>query len=86
MIKMIGIVASAAVLCLVSGVAFAQQATPSEYNLKLAPVEVDMVGEALMELPAKKAMPLMQKIRQQVIEQQTLKPTPKPDPNPEPPK
>lgn len=56
--------------CLLSSVAFAQQPL-QEYNLKLLSTEIDVIGEALAELPLKKSLPVFQKIQRQVIDQQT---------------
>ena len=47
-----------------------QSTAPTEYSLKLLPAEVDIVGRALGTQPFNDAAPLINKIRQQVIEQQ----------------
>lgn len=44
-----------------------------EYNIKLNSVELDLIGEGLGTQPYKQAAPLINKLRQQVIEQQQQK-------------
>jgi hypothetical protein len=48
----------------------AQQQQSIEYTVKLTAAELDVVGEALGSQPYKLAAPLINKLRQQVIEQQ----------------
>ena len=43
---------------------------PSEYSLKVSPAEVDLIGKAIGFLPYNDAFPLINKLRQQVFEQQ----------------
>lgn len=56
----------------------AKAQAPSEYNLKLYPAEVDLLGKGLGTQPYNDAFPLINKMRQQVIEQQQLKPVVEP--------
>ena len=64
--------------------AFAQPApssAPTEYNIsKLTPAEIDLLGRGLGKLSYEEVAVLIQKIRQQIIEQQV------PPANKEPPK
>lgn len=60
-------------LIVLAAPAYAQQAAPVEYNLKLTAQEVDILGEALGTLPYSKVAVLIQKIRQQIVEQQQPK-------------
>lgn len=52
---------------------YSQQVAPVEFNLKLTSQEVDILGEALGTLPYSKVAVLIQKIRQQIVEQQQPK-------------
>jgi hypothetical protein len=47
-----------------------------EFNLNVTEAEVDIIGQALAELPYKQSAPLMQKLIQQIKEQQTKENTP----------
>jgi hypothetical protein len=47
-----------------------QSTVPQEFNLKLTPAEVEIVGKGLEERPFKEAAPLMQKLREQIMQQQ----------------
>ena len=58
--------------------AMAQNTQPTEYNLKLSPAELDIVGKALGTQPFNDAAPLLNKLRQQVVDQ-----SPKPEAKPE---
>lgn len=60
-----------AALMVAPSLALAQQPSPQEFTLKLSASELDIVGKALEEIPFKTAAPLMQKLRQQIMEQQT---------------
>lgn len=72
------LVAAAAVI---STAALAQQPQPpTEYILRLSGEEVAAVWSALGELPFKKVAPLMQKVQQQVSEQERVSPAPSPPP------
>ncbi len=42
---------------------------PKEFTIVLSPDETNTIGDGLMELSMKKAMPLLQKIREQVSHQ-----------------
>ena len=66
-------------LALIATPAMAQSPTPTEYNLKLSPAELDIVGKALGTQPFNDAAPLLNKLRQQVVDQ-----SPKPEPKVEP--
>ncbi len=48
--------------------AMAQQ--PSEYTLKLAPAELDIISEGLQTQPFGKVFPLINKLRDQIVAQQ----------------
>jgi hypothetical protein len=52
-----------------------QPPLPQEFNLKLTPDEVTIVGKGLEERPFKEAAPLMQKLREQIMQQQKPVPT-----------
>jgi hypothetical protein len=52
----------------ISTSAFAQQ--PAEYVLKMTPAEVDIVNDGLQTQPFGKVFPLINKLRQQIIDQQ----------------
>lgn len=43
--------------------------TPSEFTIKVTPQEADVVWAGLRELPVKIAEPVMNKLRQQIVEQ-----------------
>jgi hypothetical protein len=47
--------------------AYAQQ--PAEFNLKVTAAEIDVISEGLQTQPFGKVFPLINKLRQQVIEQ-----------------
>lgn len=54
--------------------AVAQEAQqPSEYVLKITPQELDQIGKALGVLPYNDVAQMIQKLRQQVVEQQQPK-------------
>lgn len=64
-------------LSLIVGPAFAQQpaapiAAPVEFVLKVTPPELDIIGKGVGKLPFEEAAPLIQKLRQQVVEQQQV--------------
>lgn len=66
------------VTCLMAVPACAQQQQPSqEYTIKLTAQDLDVIGAALGEQPFNKAAPLINKLRQQVMEQQQAKEAPK---------
>lgn len=68
---------------LVPSLALAQQPSPQEFTLKLTAAEVQTVGKALDELSYKEAAPVIQKLREQIIQQQTPpKPVAAPLPTP----
>lgn len=54
--------------------AYAQQQQPQEYTIKLTAQDLDVIGAGLGEQPFNKAAPLINKLRQQVMEQQQSKP------------
>lgn len=62
-------------LCLPT-IAMAQQ---SEFTFKFTPQETDVVWEALRELPVKRVESIMQKMREQVVEQNKPKTAVKPE-------
>ena len=43
--------------------------TPSEFTIKVTPQEADILWAGLRELPVKIAEPVMNKLRQQIVEQ-----------------
>ncbi len=49
-------------------IAFGQQ--PSEYNLRVTPAEIDLISKGLGTQPFNDVLPLINKLRSQVIEQQ----------------
>lgn len=49
--------------------AFAQ-AQPPEYVIKITPPELDVISEGLQTQPFKQVVPIINKLRQQVIDQQ----------------
>lgn len=51
-----------------------------DLNLKLTPPEADIVWKGLRKLPVEEVEALMQKIRQQVVDQTTPKPLPDKEP------
>lgn len=63
---------------LVAFAATAQQQSPAqiptEYTIKLTPAELDLIGNGLGSIQFKDAAPLINKLREQVLEQK-----PKPD-------
>lgn len=73
----------AILVCLVVSPVQAQNA-PAEYNLKVTPAEVDLIGKGLGTQPFNDVAPLMGKLRQQVMEQQQPPAKPKADGLPEP--
>jgi len=52
--------------------------TPTEYSLKVTSTELELIGKALGTQPYNDVVPLMSKLRQQVMEQQKPKPEDKP--------
>jgi len=56
------------VFCLISCPVFAQQQI--EYTVKLTGQELDLIGEGLGTQPFKVVAPLLQKMREQIAEQQ----------------
>ena len=54
--------------CLLTVQAYAQ--TVQEYNLKINAQELDLIGDGLGNIAFNKAAPLINKLRQQVTEQQ----------------
>lgn len=61
---------------LVPGVVFAQSTPvqpPTEFNLRVTAPEVDLIGKALGTQPYNDVASLVQKLRQQIIEQQQPK-------------
>lgn len=58
---------------LLSTAAIAQPIVPSEYVIKLAPAEIDIISDGLQTQPFGKVAPLMNKLRAQVLEQQQPK-------------
>jgi hypothetical protein len=54
---------------LLIGSASAQQ--PAEYMLRVTPTELDLISEGLGTQPFTKVVPLINKLRSQVVEQQT---------------
>lgn len=68
-----------AVVIATPAVAQQPQSNPAEYHLKITGAEVDLIGKALGTQPFSEVAPLVQKLRQQIMEQQqTPVPTPKP--------
>ena len=59
-------------LAMVTPVA-AQQQQPNEYVLKITPQELDAIGKALGTMSYNDVASLVQKLRQQVVEQQQPK-------------
>ncbi len=58
------------VLSLAATPAYAQQApAPQEFNLKITSDDVNTIGKALGKLPFDDVAPLIQKLRQQIVEQ-----------------
>lgn len=59
-----------------AGVAHAQPAVqqPVEYTIKLTAAEVDIVGKGLGLLPYQDVALIIQKLRQQIVEQQSVSP------------
>lgn len=65
---------SLAVLMAMATVApVAAQQQPSEYVLKITPAELDQIGKALGTMSYNDVVSLVQKLRQQVVEQQQPK-------------
>ncbi len=52
--------------------AFAQTPQPQEYTIRLTAQEVDIVGRALGKLPYEDVALIIQKLRQQIVEQQSI--------------
>lgn len=77
----------AILVCLVVSPVQAQN-VPAEYVIKLKPPALDLIGKGLGKLPFEDVAPLMQELRQQVLEQQQPSAKPKTDgvPDPEKPK
>lgn len=68
----------AVALVLSAGIAVAQQpaplaVAPPEYILKVKPEDVDKIGKGLGFLPFNDVAPLMQALREQVVQQQQPK-------------
>ena len=66
-------------IMLLPTVAFAQPANvvsqppvtqAAELTLKVTPAELDLISDGLQEMSIRKAMPLINKLRQQIIDQQ----------------
>lgn len=53
--------------------ASAQSVVPSEYDVKLKPNELDLIGKGLGKLPFEEVAPLIQSLRSQIMEQQQPK-------------
>lgn len=53
---------------------YAQQPQPSEYLLKVTPADVDLISEGLQTQPFGKVVPLINKLRTQIMEQQPKTP------------
>lgn len=49
----------------------AAQTQPTEYVLKVTPQELDVISEGLQSQPFKLVVPIINKLREQVIKQQT---------------
>ena len=63
------------------------QTAPAEYVIKLKPPALELIGRGLGKLPFEEVAPLMQELRQQVMEQQQpSKPQSSSVPDPEKPK
>ena len=58
---------------LVASPAVAQQPQiqPTEYNLKITPQELDLLAKALGQMPYNEVVPMFQKLRSQILEQQS---------------
>lgn len=52
-------------------VAQQQQVQPMEYNLKITPQELDLLAKALGQMPYNEVVPMFQKLRSQIVEQQS---------------
>lgn len=63
------------VTCLMAVPACAQQQPTQEYTIRLTAQDLDVIGAGLGEQPFNKAAPLINKLRQQVMEQQQAKST-----------
>lgn len=64
-------------VALMPTLAFAQPASvaqtsvaPTEWTLKVTPSELDLISEGLQTQPFGKVVPLMNKLRQQIVDQQ----------------
>lgn len=68
---------------LISTAAFAQAPSPQEFNLKINSQQLELLGKALGKLPFDEVAPLMQQLRQQVVEQSLPKPVDKKPPKDE---
>lgn len=53
------------------------QPQPAEYTIKLTTAEIDIVGKALGTQPYQDVALIIQKLRQQIVEQQSAKPVDK---------
>ncbi len=70
-------------MVLISSVAYGQQPV-SEYNLKVTPQEIELIGKGIGLLPFNDVAALVQKLRSQVMEQQSPpKPVQQNTPDPE---
>lgn len=58
---------------LIASPAVAQQPQiqPTEYNLKITPQELDLLAKALGLMPYNEVVPMFQKLRSQIVEQQS---------------
>lgn len=63
---------------------YARAQQPSEYNLKVTPIELDVLAKGLETQPYKDVVPLLQKLREQITSQQAKAPEPIPVPKPAP--
>lgn len=66
----------AVMACKTSTMVHAQPVAPPEFTVKVSPAELDLIGKGLGKLPFEESAPLIQKLRQQIVEQQ--KPVEKP--------
>lgn len=67
-------------LLIISLLLFPTIAQAQDLNLKLTQPEADIVWKGLRKLPVEEVEVLMQKIRQQVVDQTTPKPLPDKEP------
>lgn len=62
----------AVALTMIPLVSYAQPAAqPQEYTIKLTTAEIDIVGKALGTLPYQEVALIIQKLRQQIVDQQS---------------